>query len=237
MPENDPAVEGRDLSFPGNGATIFAYEARPRGASAPLPLVLVCHQNTGLNGHIKDIARRFAKEGYLACAVDLLSHEGGTAKLDPSKIPGMLSSIDPTRHVGNFQAAAAYYAGQSFADHSRLAINGFCFGGGIVWRALEAMPELKAAAPFYGPPPPLDGVKNIKAAVLGVYSSDPKDFANKDRDKLEAALKAAGVTYEFKVYPNTQHAFNDDTSPRYNQEQALAAWKDTTDWFAKYLKA
>jgi carboxymethylenebutenolidase len=98
------------------------------------------------------------------------------------------------------------------------------------------MPELKASAPYYGPPPPLDQVPNIKAAVLGVYSSDPDDFANEGRDELEAALKAAGVTYKFIVYPDTQHAFHNDTGPRYNEAQALQAWRDTLDWFAMYVK-
>ena len=85
--------------------------------------------------------------------------------------------------------------------------------------------------------PPLDQVPNIKAAVFGVYSSDPNDFANNGRDQLDAALKAANATYQIKAYPDTRHAFHDDTGASYNQEQALAAWKDTLDWFQKYLKA
>ena len=115
-------------------------------------------------------------------------------------------------------------------------MNGFCFGGGITWRATTQMPELKGAAPFYGPPPPLEDVPNIKAAVFGVYSDDPDDFANEGRDELVAALEEAGVTFEIMVYPDTQHAFNNDTGPRWNEEQALAAWNDTVAWFATYVK-
>jgi carboxymethylenebutenolidase len=110
------------------------------------------------------------------------------------------------------------------------------FGGGIAWRAVTAMEDLKAAAPYYGPPPPLDAVKNSKAAVLGVYSSDPNDFANTGRDELAAALKGAGVTFEIKVYPDTQHAFNNDTGPRYDEAASLAAWRDTLAWFAQYAR-
>jgi len=242
VPPDDPAVEHQEIQFPNAGATIQAYQARPKprgapGTEAPLPLVLVCHENRGLTDHIRDIARRFAKVGYVACAVDLLSREGGTANVaDQSQIPAMLTNVDPTRHVSDFQAAVAYYRTQAgFADATRLAMNGYCFGGGITWRAATVMPELKAAAPYYGPPPPLDAVKNIKAAMLGIYSSDPNDFANKGREELNAALTAAGVVHEFLVFPNTQHAFNNDTGPRYNEQAAIAAWHDMLDWFTKYV--
>ncbi len=114
-------------------------------------------------------------------------------------------------------------------------MTGFCFGGGVTWLASTEMPELKATAPFYGPPPPLDQVPNIKAAVLGVYSDDPEDFANEGRDELEAALTEAGVTFEFIIYPDTQHAFHNDTGQRYNEEQALQAWADTIAWFRQYV--
>jgi|SRR5579883_228956 len=241
VPASDPTIDGKDVTFQGNGATLMAYEARPKSATGPLPLILVVHQNMGLNEHIRDIARRFAKEGYMASALDLLSRDGGTAKVaaaDASKIPAMLSTPDATtRGVADFAAAAQYYATQtSQVNPAKLGMNGFCFGGGIVWRAAEQIPTLKAAVPFYGAVPPLDQVKNIKAAMFGVYSSDPNDFANAKKDELEAALKAANVTYQLKTYPGTQHAFNDDTTPRYVQDQALAAWKDALDWFAKYVK-
>jgi len=238
---DDPAIDGKDVTFPGaGGATIMAYEVRPKSASGALPCVLVCHENLGLIEHIRDVARRYAKEGYLAVAVDLLSREGGTEKMaDPARIPSILASPDNVnRHVGDFKSAADYYSKQNFVKQGAIGMNGFCFGGGITWRAAEELGSaLKAAVPFYGAPPPLDKVKDIKAAVFGVYSSDPNDFANNNRDQLESALKAANVTYQFKVYPGTQHAFHADVRPVYNQEQALAAWKDTLDWFGKYLKA
>jgi carboxymethylenebutenolidase len=239
---NDPAIDGKDVTFQGNGATLMAYEVRPKSASGPLPCILVCHENMGLTEHIRDVARRYAKEGYMAVALDLLSRDGGTAKVvaaDASKIPSMLSSPEATaRGVDDFAAAADYYGKQaSMVAAGKLGMNGFCFGGGITWRAAEAISALKAAVPFYGALPPLDQVKNIKAAMLGVYSSDPQDFANARKDELEAALKGANVTYQLKTYPGTQHAFNNDTGPRYIQDQALAAWKDTLDWFAKYVKA
>jgi carboxymethylenebutenolidase len=237
VPADDPRIEGASLSFDGNGTTLLAYQAKPAGSTDPLPLVLVCHENRGLTEHIRDVARRWAVEGYLAVAVDLLSREGGTDALaDPADAPGLLTNgVDMQRHVDDFRAALDYYLGQEgVVDADKLAMQGFCFGGGVTWRAAEQFPELKAAAPFYGPRPPIEDVPNINAAVLGVYSDDPEDFASEGLDELEAALEAAGITFEIKVYPGTQHAFHNDTGARYNEEQALAAWSDTVNWFRQY---
>lgn len=239
VPEDDPAVTAADITFPGaEGAEITAYQAMPSSGEGPFPVVLICHENRGLTPHIRDVARRWAKQGYVAAALDLLSREGGTAAVaDPAEIPALLTQqAEPQRHVDDFKAAAAYYATQENADANRIGMTGFCFGGGITWRCATQMPELKGAAPYYGPPPPLDAVPNIKAAVLGVYSDDPDDFANEGLDQLVEALEAAGVTFEIKIYPGTQHAFHNDTGPRWNEEQALAAWNDTVAWFETYVK-
>lgn len=238
VPPNDPGIDAADIGVPGDGVTILAYQARPKGATGPYPVVLVCHENQGLTEHIRDVTRRFAKEGYLACALDLLSREGGTRNVpDPARIPGLLTNAPPERHVGDFRAAVRYYASQSDALPGAYAMTGFCFGGGITWRAATRIPELRATAAWYGPPPPLDEVPNIKAAVFGIYSSDPQDFANNGKAELEAALKQAGITYQLKTYPGTQHAFNNDTGPRYAPEQALTAWRDVLDWFGRYVRA
>ena len=253
VPEDDPRVVAGDITFEGNGATLMAYTAHPAAGSATpeaipaamaspvageLPVVLICHENRGLTEHIRDVTRRYAVEGYFALALDLLSRSGGTAAItDTDEISGLLTrDVDPMRHVADFQAAADYLGGVPEADTSRMAMTGFCFGGGVTWRSATQMPELKAAAPYYGPPPPLEAVPDITAAVYGVYSDDPKDFANEGRAELEAALTEAGVTFEIAVYPDTQHAFHNDTGPRWNEAQALAAWNDTVAWFAQYVK-
>jgi carboxymethylenebutenolidase len=251
VPADDPAVLAQDITYPSSdGSTITAYEARPSGAAGTpattsgamatpqasgLPVILVCHENRGLTDHIRDVVRRLAKAGYAAVAPDLVSREGGTAANAPDEIPGILSNADPARHVGDFQSAVNFFKGDSYLNAARIGMIGYCFGGGITWRCATQISELKAAIPYYGPPPPLEDVPNIKAAVLGVYSSDPGDFANEGRDALEQALKDAGITYEIKVYPDTEHAFHNDTSPRYNEEQAIAAWNDSLAWFAEYV--
>jgi carboxymethylenebutenolidase len=238
VPPDDPAVSTQWISFPNSedGATIMAYEARPSDANGPLPVILVCMRNQGVEPQIQDVARRWAKLGYIGAAVDLLSREGGTVGIaDKAQIPSLISGADPNRHVSDFQAAADYYGTQSDADATRLGMNGFCFGGGITWRAAEAIQTLKAAVPFYGAPPPLDQVPNIQAAVLGVYSADPNDFANNNRDGLQAALSAAGITHQTNVYPDTHHDFYNDTGQAYNEQQALAAWNDAVNWMQMYV--
>ncbi|MBW3632391.1 MAG: dienelactone hydrolase family protein [Chloroflexi bacterium] len=239
VPEDDPSITASDTTFPGaDDAQITTYQAMPASDDGPFPVVLICHENRGLTPHIRDVARRWAAQGYLASALDLLSREGGTASIaDPAEIPALLSDESKLqRHVDDFKAAAAYYATQENADTARLGMTGFCFGGGITWRAATQMPELDGAAPYYGPPPPLEEVPNIRAAVFGVYSDDPDDFANEGREELIAALEEAGVTFEIEVYPDTEHAFHNDTGPRWNEEQALAAWNDTVAWFETYVK-
>jgi carboxymethylenebutenolidase len=237
--EDDSRITAADVTFPAlDGVEITAYQAMPSSGDGPFPVVLICHENRGLTEHIRDVARRWAAQGYLAAALDLLSREGGTASIaDPAEIPALLTADTAMpRHVDDFKAAAAYYATQPDADASRMGMTGFCFGGGITWRCATQMPELDAAAPYYGPPPPLEDVPNIRAAVLGVYSDDPDDFANEGLEELIAALEAAGITFQINIYPDTQHAFHNDTGQRWNEEQALAAWNDTIAWFEQYVK-
>ncbi|CAN5820721.1 dienelactone hydrolase family protein [soil metagenome] len=242
IPADDPRVVGSEILIPvQDGSEIMAYQALPSSTGTPeamgtpemasptamagLPLVLVCHESRGLTEHIRDVVRRWAVEGYAACALDVLSREGGTGAIaDQAEIPGLLSEIDPSRHVGDFIDARAYYEGVDGVDASRAGMIGFCFGGGITWRVATQMAELDAAAPFYGPPPDLAEVPNIEAAVLAVYSDDPGDFANEGREELEQALTEAGVTFQINVYPGTQHAFHYDTGQRYVEEASLQAW-------------
>jgi carboxymethylenebutenolidase len=165
VPEGDPEVQAEDVTFPSQDAEITGYLTRP-AAEGIYPAVMVCHENRGLTPHIRDVARRYAKAGYAAIAVDLLSREGGTATHASDEIGGLLSNAPPERHVGDFQAAFDYLQTLDFVDGERVAMIGFCFGGGVTWRSATAIAGLKAAAPFYGPAPELDQVPNIQAAVF-----------------------------------------------------------------------
>ncbi|MCB0214969.1 MAG: dienelactone hydrolase family protein, partial [Anaerolineae bacterium] len=169
------------------------------------PAIMVCHENRGLNPHIADVARRFAKNGYAALALDLLSREGGTSTHDRDEVPALLTDAGADRHVSDFLAAADYLQTLDFVDGERLGMIGFCFGGGITWRVATALPTLKAAVPFYGPAPDLGQVPNIKAAVLGVYAELDERIGAGIPD-LEAALEAAGANYQINIYPGVNHA-------------------------------
>ncbi|MFF2031338.1 dienelactone hydrolase family protein [Arthrobacter sp. NPDC058192] len=233
IPEGAAGLTTATVRFPSGGTEISGYLARPENGP-PRPAVLVCHENRGLTAHIQDVARRFAKAGYAALALDLLSREGGTASLDPDAVPGALTQAGAARHVADFAAGFDYLQAQDFVDHGRIAMTGFCFGGGITWLAATALPGLNATSAFYGPAPDLDKVPAIKAAVFGVYAELDQRITGA-MPAFKDALDATDVRHELKVYPGVDHAFHNDTGERYNQEQATAAWNDTLAWFGKYV--
>jgi carboxymethylenebutenolidase len=117
---------------------------------------------------------------------------------------------------------------------SAIGMVGFCFGGGVTWMVAEAIPELKAAVPFYGPNPPLADVPKINAAVLGLYGADDQQI-DAGTPAIEAAMKQSGKTFETQIYPGANHAFNNDTGPSWNEQASYDAWTRTLDWFKKYL--
>jgi carboxymethylenebutenolidase len=231
--EGDPAVVTSRITFPSDDAEISAYLALPAG-DGPHPAMLVCHENRGLNPHIEDVARRFAKAGYVAIALDLLSREDGTAAFDRDEVPGLLNDAGPERHVADFAAGFAHLQGMPEVDPTRIGMNGYCFGGGITWRCATAIADLKAAVPFYGPAPDLAAVPDIKAAVFGVYA-ELDERVNASKDELDQALTDAGITHQMTVYPGVNHAFHNDTGERYDETQALAAWNDMLAWLEEYV--
>jgi carboxymethylenebutenolidase len=232
-PEGD-SVESADVQLPGEGVDLLAYLARPSG-EGQAPVVLVCHENRGLTDHIKDVARRLASAGYVALAVDLLSRQGGTSTLNSNDVPGMLGNTPPEQFVRDFLSGWRYLGEQPFAQAERVGMVGFCFGGGVTWLMATRMPELRAAVPFYGPHPPVSDVPNIQAAVLGIYAENDQRI-NQGIPAIEEAMREQGKIYEKVIYPDTDHAFHNDTGPRYNPEAAQDAWSRTLEWFDRYLR-
>ena len=227
-----PALATEAITFPGpEGRTLQGAWA---GASAPRGAVLVLHENRGLTDHFRNVAGRFAAVGYSALALDLLSEEGGTAALgDPANATATLGKIPPERFVADMKAALDELARRT--PGAKLGAIGFCFGGAMTWRLIASKdPRLAAAAPFYGPLP--DGVDftGSTAAVLAVYGElDAR--VNASRDAAKAALEKAGLTYEIVTYPGADHAFFNDTGPRYNADAAAQAWTKVLAWFGRYL--
>lgn len=233
MPD-DPAVIASDVQIPTADAAIMGYLARPANEN-PAPVILVCHENRGLTPHIQDVTRRFAKAGYVGLAVDLLSRQGGSASLGQENVPGALGDISPDQFVEDFKNGWQYLQGQPFADTPRVGMTGFCFGGGVTWRVATQMPELLAAVPFYGPHPPLEDVANIQAAVLAIYG-ELDSRINSGIPAIEQAMIENGKIYEKRIYQGADHAFHNDTGPRYQPEAARDAWERTLAWFEQYVR-
>jgi carboxymethylenebutenolidase len=206
----------------------WAEAATPRGG------VLVIHENKGLNDWVRSVAGRLAGTGYSALAIDLLSEEGGTATFtDPAEATAALGKIDPARFVADLKAGVAEVQ-RRVPDH-KVAVIGFCFGGGLTWRLLgSGEPELAAAVPFYGPLPDNPDFSGAKAAVLAFYGALDTRVTSLQGAAKEA-LDKAGLVNDLVVEPNADHAFFNDTGPRYQPDAAADAWKRLQDWFAKYL--
>ena len=197
---------------------------------------MVCHENRGLNEHIRDVARRFAKAGYVGLAIDMLSRQGGTdAAGGASSAPGLLSNIPPQQFVDDFKAGLLFLQSQAFVAPDRIGMTGFCFGGGVTWRCATQIPELKAAVPFYGPNPPLEDVPKIQAAVLAIYAEQDRRI-NAGISAIESAMQDSDKTFKHIIYPNANHAFHNDTGS-YVEEAAKDAWSQTLAWFAEACDA
>jgi carboxymethylenebutenolidase len=215
-----------------DGASLISYSAQPRHGAAGG--VLVVHENRGLVEHIKDVVRRVATAGFSAVSVDLLSRQGGAGTLsDPAEYAAALSKQDPMTMVSDLQHALSALSAAGSGD--RLGITGFCFGGGMTWNVLAAGTTVKAAVPFYGPPPAsIAGLATTPAAVFAIYAERDTRITN-TKDQIEQQLRRTGHPYRITVYPGVDHAFHNDTGPRYNATQAEAAWVATIDWFHRYL--
>jgi len=220
-------------SPPGTGK-VKAYLVWPEAATGKLPGVLVVHENRGLNPHIEDIARRLALANFVVLAPDALTPLGGYPG-DEDKAREAFAKLDQTKTREDFVAAVAVLKSRPECT-GKIGVVGFCYGGGIANMLATRVPDLAAAVPFYGTQPPAADVAKIKAPLLIQYA-DNDDRVNSGWPAYEAALKANGVTYTMYRYPGTQHGFNNDTTPRYDQAAATLAWQRTIDFLNKNLRA
>jgi len=196
--------------------------------------VLVIHENKGLNDWVRSVAGRLAGAGYSAMAIDLLSERGGTAVFaDPAQATAALGAIAPEQFVHDLNSTVAQL--KLRAPGQKVAVVGFCFGGGLVWQLLASGAlGVSAAVPFYGPLPDNPDFSGSKAAVLGIYAAlDTRVTGSESAAK--AALERAGLVNEMVVEPNADHAFFNDSGPRYNAAAAADAWQRLLDWFGRYL--
>jgi carboxymethylenebutenolidase len=198
-----------------------------------LPLVLVAHENRGLNPHIEDIARRLALEDFIAFAPDALFPLGGYPG-DEDAARTLFAKLDQAKTREDFLAAADHLAHVE-GGNGRMGAVGFCYGGGIANFLATKLPYLGAAAPFYGVAPADEDVAKIKAELLVVLAAND-ERVNAGWPGYETALKAAGVRYALYQPPGTQHGFNNDTTPRYDKDAAAEAWRRMLELFNRTLR-
>ncbi|MEJ2481210.1 MAG: dienelactone hydrolase family protein [Acidihalobacter sp.] len=232
---NDPDIRASYAIFPspqGYG-TGRGYLVAPSSLESPAPVVLVVHENRGLNPYIKDVARRLAKQGYIAFAPDGLYPLGGYPGND-DRGRELQASMDGERLRQDFFAAARFAKGIEHGN-GRLGAVGFCYGGGVVNRLAAEVPEaVDAAVPFYGAAPPLDEVARIRAPLL-IHMAGLDARINAQWPAYEAALKRHGKRYQAFVYPGVKHGFHNDSTPRYDKSSAELAWQRTVDFFGANL--
>jgi carboxymethylenebutenolidase len=232
--ENDPAITAQAVTYRGPAGELKGYLARPR-EGGPSPALIVIHENRGLVEHTRDVVRRYAKEGIVALAVDMASRGGGSTE-DTQRNLGLLNQVAAADHVMDLQAGLDYLKTQSFVRAGALGVTGFCYGGGFTFDLTAASPDIKASVPYYGTAARAltNGLDRTKAAVLVMYGGTDARITG-ERPQVETALKAAGTTYEIKVYDGAGHAFFNDTGGSYNQTAARDAWTTTLAWFRRHL--
>ncbi len=234
VPEGDERVslEYVEYDSPRGSGTMRGYLARPTGSSGPWPAVLVIHENRGLNPYIEDVVRRFGAAGFLALGPDALTPLGGYPGNDDDGRT-MQRELDRETMTEDFIAGGRY-----LVDHAdstgRLGAVGFCFGGGMVGTLAVRMPELAAGAPFYGSQPVAADVPNIQAP-LQIHYAGLDERINAGWPAFEAALREHGKEYTMHMYPDVNHGFHNDTTPRYDESAARLAQERTIAFFREHL--
>ncbi len=236
VPKDDKRIKAEYANYqsPQGNGTMKGYLARPSNARGKLPGIVVVHENRGLNPYIEDVARRLAVANFLAFAPDALTPLGGYPG-DDEKGGELFAKLDGMKRVEDFVAAARFV--KSHAECTgKIGSVGFCFGGGIVnTLAVRLGADLAAGAPFYGAQPMAADVAKIKAPLL-IHYAGLDDRINAGWAAYETALKANKVNYEAFIYPNVNHGFHNDTTPRYDKAAAELAWQRTVAFFNKNLR-
>ena len=222
------------VKYAGETGEVRANFARPKG-DTKMPGVVVIHENRGLNGHIEDVTRRVALEGFLALAPDALSPLGGTPE-DSEKAPALLGQLDKEKTTKNFLAAVKYLKTHPLSN-GKVGVVGFCWGGAMANQVAVHSSDVVAAVPYYGAVPATEDVPKIKASLLLHYAGIDERI-NAGIPAFEQALKKASVNYKIYMYEGAQHAFNNDTAPTgYNKDAAQLAWQRTIAFLREKLKS
>jgi carboxymethylenebutenolidase len=215
-----------------DGETLMAYLAQPSG-NEPKPAVLVIQEWWGLDDHIKDIANRFAQEGFVALAPDLYH---GQVTTEPDEARKLIMELDMAEAVKEIQQGIAYLKQQPFVAGPKVGVVGFCMGGGLVLQTAVVEDNMGAGVAFYGRPLSADEAKKVKAPLLGLYGAQDNSIPVDGVKTMQAALTEAGTENDFHIYEGAQHAFFNNTRESYNAQAAADAWPRTLEWFRQHLE-
>ena len=234
-----------EVKIPVADGEIPAYRAMPATGGA-FPVVLVVQEIFGVHEHIKDVCRRFAKEGYCAIAPELYARQGDVSKLTDYReiFAQVVSKVPDAQVMSDLDAAVAWAAKTNIGDPARVAVTGFCWGGRITWLYAAHNPRLKAGVAWYGrltgqatelqPKYPLDVAAELEAPVLGLYGGQDQGIPLADVDRMRAALAAAKQPSEIVVFPEAPHGFHADYRPSFRADAAKDAWRQCLAWFRRH---
>jgi len=226
---------------------LYAYVARPTKVDGKLPIVIVASEIFGVHEHIADVARRFAKLGYMAIAPEFFTRAGDPTALGTmAEIMSQIVSKTPDKQVMGDISVALKWAGTQNGDLSRVGITGFCWGGRITWLACANLPQIRAGVAWYGrlvgeksenfPAHPVDLANQLKAPVLGLYGGKDTGISLETVEQMKKALseakgnKAAAAS-RFEIYPDAPHAFHADYRATYQAGPAKDGWEKCLQWF------
>jgi carboxymethylenebutenolidase len=238
---SDGLVAG-EVKIPVADGEIPGYRAMP-GKGKDFPIVLVVQEIFGVHEHIKDVCRRFAREGYLAIAPELYARQGDVSKMADWKqiISEVVAKVPDAQVMSDLDATVDWAARSSNGNRDRVAVTGFCWGGRITWLYAAHSPRLKAGVAWYGrlkgeatvlqPRYPIDLSGDLKAPVLGLYGGQDQGIPLADVEAMRAALKAAGKPSEIVVFPDAGHGFFADYRPSFKADDAAAGWARCLAWF------
>ncbi len=230
-----------EIQIPTGDGIIPGYHAMPNTGKT-FPVILVVQEIFGVHEHIKDVCRRFAKQGYLAIAPELYFRQGDVSKLaDISQIMPIVAKVPDAQVLSDLDSAVDWAEKSGHGNVAKLGITGFCWGGRIVWLYAAHNPHLKAGVAWYGklvgqmdalhPKYPVDIAADLKCPVLGLYGGQDQSITADSRAAMEAALKAAGQPSEIYTYPDAGHGFHADYRPSYNAKDAAEGDTKMYHWF------
>lgn len=228
-------VDSMTVEYPNGDIKLSGYLSKPK-KNDKYPAIIVIHENRGLNDHTRDVARRFAAEGYVALAVDALSRKGGTASMDTlEKVREAFSSIPVADVMKDLNVGLAFLNKHANVKKDKLASIGFCWGGARSFLLSTEDNKLRTAVVFYGSAPTDEQLAKVHCPVFGCYGETDERITGAV-PKVEETMKKLGKSYEYKIYKGAGHAFFNDTGQRYNAEAAKDAWTQTLAFLKKSLK-